>query len=357
MSPRNNLEFTKNDSQEKAKKKRLLKAAVGTVAAGAVVLGIAGCSDGEKGPSDTASTTTATGEEVPGNTSEQPGNNSGDTSGEKTAENGDKYNEFGQRLENNGKPIDSTSYTLLEEDIDYLKLQEWSPDGIAEVLDNATLEEFERYPLDDRVQWAAEKEAYFGRSAKGALDFTIQPLGTGNKQDGEPYTSADLNIAFKPLTKTSSANDIVLHHVYMEQLRAMQPAGEIRDGDLSKDHESANKLLSGVYGDTSIKSYQLARSAEYKYPEITVEPDENFLAQNTRSIVDKPIETKEAFDGIQRPHRNIVYSYNGNTYKSEWVFVPYKQDIDTMVGVEKLVKGENGSWVIVDEERVEIDDF
>ena len=356
MSPRNNLEFTKNDSQEKAKKKRFLKAAVGTVAAGAVVFGITGCSDGDKDPSNTGSTTTATGEEVPGNTSEQPGNNGGDTSGEKTAENGDKYNEFGQRLENNGKPIDSTSYTLLE-DIDYLKLQEWTPDGIVEVLDNATLEEFERYPLDDRVQWAAEKEAYFGRSGKGALDFTTQPLGTGNKQDGEPYTSADLNIAFKPLTKTSSANDIVLHRVYMSQLRAMQPAGDIREKDLSKDHENANKLLSGIYGDTSIKSYQLLRSAEYKYPEITVEPDGNFLAQNTRSIVDKPIETKEAFDGIQRPHRKIVYSYSGNTYKSEWVFVPYKQDIDTMVGVEKLVKGVNGSWVIVDQERVEIDDF
>lgn len=358
MSPRNNLEFTKDDSQEKAKKKKLLKAAVGTVAAGAVALGVAGCADGEKSPSDTSSKPAATGEEVPGNTNEQPGNDGGETSGEKTAENGDKYDAGGQRLEHNGKPIDFTSHWDAFDEPLPDSAFEWAPEGVTKALDEASVQEFDRYPLADRVQWAAEREAYFARSGVGAFDIANQPLGTGNRQDGDPYTASDLNIAIKPLTKTSSANDIVLHYVYTAQLRGMQPAGNLNNGDLTRDTASASKLLSATYADPEMDSYRLLRDSADKYPEVYKEPAENFLTQNTHSVVDKPIVTKETeFDGVERAHREMVFRYDGDTYKSEWVFVPYKEDIDTAIGVEKLKKDENGSWVMVSKERSDFDDF
>lgn len=321
---------------------------------GGIVTGIkfAGGENSPEGPSTTG--TVATASETPG----EP------TSGETNTG-------LVQLTEHNGKPIDSTSHYLVGDysTVGYKKdiergIEDWNPKGIVKTLDEASAEDFARYPVEDQLQYVMEKGVYQGRAYIGSQMFD-QPIG-GERQDGDPKTLFDKGPAFNVLTKTSTSDEIMWSISFNDQLATAQTTGiidapsEDLDGDgiddnSAKDHEAFAKLLYGSYANPESETHKLLKSADKNYPEVTKTPAD-FIA-NTMVIADEPNEKRKSFDGVERLHRVMVVKTGANVHKLTVMWVPLKEDIDTFVGVKVLKAGENGTWTIVEDEMSDVENF
>lgn len=284
--------------------------------AGAALLGglfagtkLASGEDSPEGPSNTEPVATAT--ETPGNTTSEP----------------------------TSEPTTPDVSPTLERP----SSSDWNPSPIVNILDQANATEFEQYPTKDRVQFIVEVEDWFARANIG-FEYTDQRLPGINKY-GEDKTVEDLNYMFNPQTKTSSAQTIVEHQLYVDALNGLVDENHLAEEGYATDTteldvDTSRKLTSGLYADPNSNSYRLISDSRADDPEKGRIKDE--LVTSIKINSSTPNYDKKDFENNVRPHKDINYSDANGTYNITVAYYELENPIKSEVGD---LTPDNGLWL------------
>lgn len=244
------------------------------------------------------------------------------------------------------EPTTSEVPTVLERPL----YDEWNPSPIVDILDaKTTADEFEKYPIKDRVQYIIEAENWFAGANIG-VDYMDQRLPGINKY-GEDKVLEDLNYMFNPQTKTTSAQTIIEHQVFIDQLTGYVDENHLASEGYATDTteidiDTARKLTSGIYADPTSRSYQLSSNAKKNYPEKARLSDE--YVSSIRIVSSTMNYDKVDSEGNNIPHKDIVVQDSDGTYEVTVAFYEIAEPIKSPAGD---LTTENGLWLTTYDKR------
>lgn len=221
---------------------------------------------------------------------------------------------------------------------------EWLPTKETEVVDISDFDKFEQFPDSSRVQWALEVSDLADRCSPFFFDHLDQVFADNNK------TLADYSPIKAPLSKSSTALEILRHKLYNDQL---QRAFDM-DEDNAIDLDISKRLVSGA---VDINTLDGTLNEEYdsdiKYLENNTERGRYKDADLNNYVVKESgtIYRKTDSEGQEQLLRDIVYSNSDNNYKMTVKFVNATTELETWNG---KITTENGLWIVVNDKKVDI---
>ncbi len=295
------------------------KPAAATIA-GISILAISAC--GEKTantPEDTSTGTVATSTETPSTTTTEAPTTTPTTETTTTTE--------------------APTYPLME-----YGNTEWLPSAETAVVEAADFDKFEQFPDSSRVQWALESSDYADRNSPYFFDHFDQVFDDNSK------TLADYSPIKAPLTKSSTALDILRYQLYNDQLQKSFDMNE----DNIIDLEVSKRLVSGAVDSNKLDGTRNeSYDADIKYLENNTgrgrykDADlNNYVVKDSGTIY-----RETDSEGKEQLLRDILYSNSDNNYKMTVKFVNATTAIETWNG---SITTENGLWTKVEDKEVEI---